>query len=194
MFTRSEALRLKRHRLSRYRDRWQASPTCCLSALASTRSAVESVQDNYADSEEDWQKEHNCTPPYLIVHFGPTAEHEFTGSHAKEEGRTITTYDSFPVARAELKTIEDTVLPSLLSALACSFSSNDQPIRFVPTDHTFFGVTPDSRTVLDFRLLGSASGYQSSKLEPIQIEGRLAARQPRQRDEPEGGSVFSPCT
>jgi hypothetical protein len=133
------------------------------------------VQDNYADSEEEWQKEHKCTPPYLIVHFGPTAEHESIGAHAKGEGRTITTYDSFPVARAELKEIQDKVLPSLLSALACRFSSNDKPIRFVPTDHTFFGITPDSRTVLDFRLLVSASGYVSSKLEPTQIEGRLAA-------------------
>src|SRR5262249_7258176 len=111
----------------------------------------------------------------LIVHFGPTGEHESIGFHAKEEGRTITTYDSFPDARAELKTVEDKVLPSLLSALACSFSSNDQPIRFVSTDHTFFGITPDSRTVLDFRLLVSASGYVSSKFEPTQIEGRLSA-------------------
>jgi hypothetical protein len=133
------------------------------------------VQEDYADSEEEWQKEHKCTPPYLIIHLGPTAEHESIGRHTKEEGRTIVTYDSFPCARAELTTVEDNVLPSLLSALACSFSSNDQSIRFVPTDHAFFGITPDSRTVLDFRLLVSASGYVSSKLEPTQIERRLAA-------------------
>src|SRR4029450_5018993 len=71
--------------------------------------------------------------------------------------------------------IQHTVLPPPLSALASSFSSNGQPIRFVPTDHTFFGITPDSRTVLDFRLRFSASGYVSSKLEPTQIGKRLAA-------------------
>lgn len=133
------------------------------------------VQDDYADSEEEWQKEHKCTPPYLIVHFGPTTKYESIGSHAKEEGRTITTYDSFPAARADLKAVGDKVLPPLLSALACSFSFNDQPVRFLPIDRTVFGITPDSRTVLDFRLLVSASAYVSSKLEPTQIEGRLAA-------------------
>jgi hypothetical protein len=133
------------------------------------------VQDNYADSEEEWQKNRQCTPPYLIIHFGPTAEHESIVSHVKEEGRTITTYNSFPSARVELKTAEAKVLPSLLSALACRFASNDRPIRFVPTDQAFFGITPDGRTVLDFRLSGSVSVYASAKLEPTQIERTLAA-------------------
>ena len=133
------------------------------------------VQDDYADSEEEWQKAHKCTPPYLIVHLGPTTKHESTGSRAKEEGRTITTYDSFPAARADLKAVGDKVLPPLLSALACSFSFNDHPVRILPADRTVFGITPDNRIVLDLRLLVSASAYVSSKLEPTQIEGRLAA-------------------
>lgn len=133
------------------------------------------VQDDYADSEEDWQKEHKCNPPYLLVHLGPTGRHESTGSHAKEEGRTITTYDSFPAARDELKVAGDKVLPPLLSALACSFSSQNQSVRFLPTDRTFFGITPDNRTILDFRLGASGTAYVSSRLESTQIKDRLAA-------------------
>lgn len=133
------------------------------------------VQDDYADSEEEWQKEHKCTPPYLIVHLGPTTGHESVGTHAKEEGRTITTYDSFPAARAELKAVGDKVLPPLLSAFACSFSSHNQPVRFLPTDRAVFGITPDNRTILDFRLVVSGTGYVSSKLEATQIEDSLAA-------------------
>ncbi len=133
------------------------------------------VQDDYAESEEEWQKEHKCTPPYLIVHFGPTTTHESMGPRAKEEGRTITTYDSFPAARTELKEIGDKVVPSLLSALACSFSSHDHPVRFLPTDRAIFGITPDARTVHDIRFLGSASAYVSSQLELSQIEKGLAA-------------------
>src|ERR1700730_1321152 len=87
----------------------------------------------------------------------------------------MSTHARFPGARAKLKAAGDKVLPPLLSALACSFSYDDQPVRFLPTDRTVFGITPDSRTVLDFRLDGSASVYVSSKLEPTQIEGRLAA-------------------
>jgi hypothetical protein len=133
------------------------------------------VQDDYAESEEAWQVEHKCAPPYLIIHLGPTTEQESTGSHAKDEGRAITTYDSFPAARAELKAIEDKVLPPLLSAFACSFSSHPQDVHFVPTDRIVFGITPDNRTIHDFRLSASAFMHTSSKLEPSQIEERLAA-------------------
>lgn len=133
------------------------------------------VQDDYANSEEEWQKERKCTPPYLVVHLGPTTKHESIVSHAKEEGRTITTYNSFPAARAELKVLEDKVLPPLLSALACSFSTNDPAVRFLPIDRAAFGITPDGHTVHDFRLQASASMYESSKLEATQIEGRLAS-------------------
>lgn len=146
-------------------------------SVGSTVNAIcrQLVQDDYADSEEEWQKEHKCTPPYLIIHLGPTATHLSVGTYAKEEGRTITTYDSFPTARAELMTIEDKVLPPLLSAIACSFSSHNQPVRFLPTDLTRFGITQKNETVLDFRLTVSGSLYVSSKLETLEIEGRLAA-------------------
>jgi hypothetical protein len=133
------------------------------------------VQDDYTNSEEEWQKERRCTPPYLVVHLGPTAQHESIVSHAKEEGREITTYDSFPAAKAELKVVEDKILPPLLSALTCTFSSNASAVRFLPIDRAVFGITPDGRTVHDFRLLGSASGSVSSKLEAAQIERRLAS-------------------
>jgi hypothetical protein len=133
------------------------------------------VEDDYTNSESEWQVAHKCTPPYLVVHLGPTTTHESIVSHAKEEERTITTYDRFPAVRTELKVLEDKVLPPLLSALASSFSTNDPAVRFLPTDRAVFGVTPDGRTVHDFRLTSSASLSISSKLEPIQIEGRLAS-------------------
>jgi hypothetical protein len=133
------------------------------------------VQDDYVDSEEQWEKEHKCTPPYLVVYFGPTAVHEFVGSHAKEEKKTISTYEGFPDARAELKAFGEKVLPPLLSALALSFSSNDAPVCFLPTHSTVFGITSDGRTVSDFTISFSGSGYVSSKLDHTQIEGKIAA-------------------
>ena len=133
------------------------------------------VRDDFADSEEEWQKEHKCTPPYLVVHLGPTGEHQWDGSLAKEDDRVITTYESFQTARAELSEMADKVLPPLLSALACSFSSHNQPVRFLPTDRAFFGITSDNRIILDFRMVAKMSAYVSSKLEPAEIEERLSA-------------------
>lgn len=133
------------------------------------------VQDDFTESEDEWQAEHKCTPPYLIVHLGPTGEHQFSGSHLKEEGQNITTYNGFQVARDELKEIGNKVLPSLISALSCRFSAPDQPVRFIPTDHAFFGVTSDNRTILDLRLSGSMSICVSSKLDSGQLNDRLSA-------------------
>lgn len=133
------------------------------------------VQADFADSEEEWQTEHKCKPPYLIVHLGPTGEHQFSGSHVKEENQTITTYDSFQTARDELTQVGDEVLPSLLSALSCKFSSHNLPVRFIPIDRDFFGVTSDSRIILDFRMVGNLSSYASSKLDIDQLEDRLSA-------------------
>lgn len=133
------------------------------------------VQDDFADSEEEWQTEHKCTPPYLIVHLGPTGEHQISGSHVKEENRVITTYDGFQTAREELAEVGERVLPSLLSALSCRFSSHNQPVRFIPIDRAFFGVTSDSRIILDFRMVGNMSAYVSSKLDTAQLEDRLSA-------------------
>jgi hypothetical protein len=133
------------------------------------------VGDKYVESEEAWQAEHKCTPPYLVVHLGPTTKHESIITHAKNEGRTITTYSRFPAAKAELREIEGKVLPPLLSALACRFSSNESAAHFLPTDHAVFGITLDNRTVLDFSLHSSAQLTLSSKLEAPEVEQRLAS-------------------
>lgn len=133
------------------------------------------MQDDFTDSEEQWENEHGCKPPYLVVHLGPTVEYESASSYVKEEGGTIMTYDGFRAAKAELELIGDKIYPSLLSALACSFSSENHSVRFVPTDFAKFGITSDGRTIQDTRLTMSASGYAATKLEPAQVERKLSA-------------------
>lgn len=133
------------------------------------------IDDDFADSEPEWQKEHKCTPPYLVVHLGPTDQHTFAGTHAKVDEPTIITYDGFPQARVELHAWGQDVLPALLAGLASSFSLHDQPVKFVPTDRAFYGVASDGRTVLDTRFLMSASGYGSTRLSADQTAERLAS-------------------
>jgi hypothetical protein len=137
--------------------------------------SVKMVRDTFVEHEEKWQTEHKCAPPYLMVLLGPTKEHECVISHAKETENIIETYGKFLFAKAELREMEENVLPALLSALACSFSSCDPPIRFVPTDRADFGITPDGRTVLDFVFYGSVQMRQTRQLEPAQIEERLVS-------------------
>lgn len=131
------------------------------------------VQDDLADNEQDWQKEHKCTPPYVVVHLGPTREYSFTGTHARIDGSVVHTYDGFSDARVELKAWGEAILPSLLSGLASSFSLHDQPVRLLPIDRAFYGTTNAGQTVLDTRLVLSASGYSSTRLTAHQIAERL---------------------
>jgi hypothetical protein len=133
------------------------------------------VDDDLADSEQEWQKQHKCTPPYLVVHLGPTEEHNFAGTHAKMDEPTISTYDGFPRARGELHAWAEEVLPSLFAGLASSFSLHDQPVKFVPTDRVFYGITIDGRTVIDTRVSVSASAYGSTRLSAEQAAERLAS-------------------
>ena len=134
------------------------------------------MSEDYTDSEQDWQKEHRCSPPYLIVHLGPTTKHDAPPAITlKTMARPLQHTTAFFHARAELQKIEDKVLPSLVSALSCAFSSNDQHVRFAPVDHAIVGITDDCRTVLDFRIEISAAAYVSSKLDRTQIKSKLFA-------------------
>jgi len=133
------------------------------------------VQDDLADNEQEWEQEKKCTPPYLVIHLGPTKAYSFNGTHAKFDTAMVYTYDGFTDARAELKAWSDGILPILLAGLASSFSLIDQPVKFLPTDHVFYGITNEGKTVLDARLVLSASGYSSTRLTTDQIVERLSS-------------------
>lgn len=122
------------------------------------------VADDFAADDVAWAKEHRCTPPYVLVHFGPTAQHSCVSGHIKEEGSSLTTFDSFAAAKVELRSIESRVLPSLVTALTCAFSSLENHVRFRAVSREVFGLTPDGVVLHDVRLEAKASAYVSKKL------------------------------
>jgi hypothetical protein len=111
----------------------------------------------------------------LIVHFGPTQEHQFAGTHVKLDGPTIRTYNGFTSAREELRVWREDVLPSLLAGLATSFSTCEHAVKFLEAERAFYGVTSDSQTVLDFQDSGWASGYVSSRLSADEAVERVGS-------------------
>jgi hypothetical protein len=122
------------------------------------------VGDDLSENEQEWQKEHKCTPPYMVVHFGPTREHRFAGTHCRFDDSVIHTYDGFTQARLELQTWAEEVLPSLSAGLASSFTLYETLVKFLPIDRAFYGLTGEGQTVIDTRLQFSATGYVSSLL------------------------------
>jgi hypothetical protein len=129
-----------------------------------------SSHDRFTDDEEAWAKEQKCTPPYVLVQFGPSKQHSCTGGHIKDEGPSLTTYDCFSSARDELRANETKVLPSLISALTCRFGSAvDTPVRFRPIDKEFFGLTTGNRVLHDIRFESKISAYASRRLTADQV-------------------------
>jgi hypothetical protein len=131
------------------------------------------VGNELSEDEHEWQRELKCTPPYCVVHFGPTELQRFSGTHGRFEDPMIHTYDGFQVARRELKIWANDVLPSLLAGLAASFNTNETPVKFLPIDSAFYGITCDGQTVLDTYISVNATGHVSSSLTANEATDRL---------------------
>lgn len=111
--------------------------------------------------EEKWAKERKCAPPYVSIKVGPTSQHSASVAHTQEHGATIETYDAFPAAREELRSLESRVLPPVLTSLHCTLGTESLPvISFRRVHHFSLGLTPSGRAISDYRIEGSgASGY-----------------------------------
>ena len=123
-------------------------------SLAETLNAAaqQVASDDFADDEPAWVEKHKCSPPYLLIHIGPTTIHEMSGDFLKEELFGIQTHDAFIPARRELREMEAKVIPSVLSALSCTFGTLPNLVRFREIEHAVSGKTVDGKTVFDFGL------------------------------------------
>lgn len=110
------------------------------------------ANDDFADDETTWVKEHKCAPPYLLIHIGPTSIHEMTGDFLKEESFGLHTYEAFIPARQELRDMEAKVVPRLLAALSCVFGNLRNPVKFRKLERAVAGKSDTGVTVFDFGL------------------------------------------
>jgi hypothetical protein len=146
--------------------RGSISGTAYAFALGNSVNAVtqELLADNLADDEAAWARENRCAPPYAVIHVGPTAVHTCADGHVKEEGTGIATLDAFSAAKAELRLLEDRVLPMLIKSLNCGFGAEDHRVRFANISREVFGLTPRGVVVHDIRFQIDASLIGSRRL------------------------------
>lgn len=119
------------------------------------------LRDDYTEDESAWVKEHRCSPPYAVIHLGPTDVHSVSRGHRKTHSGDIITYDAFPAARAELQELERQLLPSIEMALACSFSEEQHQVQVRFVDRTAWGLTSSDVTVHDLRFAMNATAHVS---------------------------------
>lgn len=111
------------------------------------------IGDDFAESEPDWLKEVKAAGPFAIVAVGPTDFIECeTGRMMKMPDGSITTYDSFPSLREILKSLEDRVLPPVVSTLTLALNEPGRYVALRKVARASAGRTPDGITVHDIRL------------------------------------------
>ncbi len=130
--------------------------------------------DILVDDELAWEKKHQCTAPYLLIHFGPTREHIAAGCWVKNENSGITTCEGFSEAREELRLAEAKALPFITTSIASAFNSSNHPVRFRAVDRVVLGQTADGEWIHDRYFSVAASGYTSTRLGAEEVQARLS--------------------
>lgn len=141
-----------------------ASPYKLALASSVNAAARKLLSDDLTDDEDSWVAEHKCTPPFVLIHIGPTARHSMSGDFLKVEKSSITTYEGFLPARTELRKLENSILPSVISALTCAFSTFENPVRFLKITRDVFGITPQGQVVHDFGIQVRAEVYVAKRM------------------------------
>lgn len=150
--------------LARVRSTVQDVPFSLAIGSSLNKTARELLDDDYTEDETAWAKEHSCSPPYALVRFGPTATHTCSAGYAQERNSSLFTYDAFSGAKEELRAAADKVLPSVITALACTLSSREHQVRLTKVDSVAFGITDAGVVVHDLRITMNATGTVAKRI------------------------------
>jgi hypothetical protein len=120
------------------------------------------VGDDFVEDEEQWKKDTQSIPPFLLLSFGPTSEHVSATAYCNEIEGKIVTYDSFAEAQEELRTQFDAVVPALLTSLSLSFRSEGRTVRFLHRTAAVVGETLGGKKVIDWRLKVNGEAFVST--------------------------------
>ena len=134
------------------------------------------LNDDFVDDEPTWKDEKKCSPPYLMVRFGPTSTHSATPNHLMSLNDDHHTYDTFAPAKAEIQGFEVKALPSVVTASVVALSAHDRPhIRIRNVDRAVFGIAADGKTLHDIRFSMSATLSVSSAITTDALVGSFEA-------------------
>lgn len=106
----------------------------------------------FAEDEEEWNKEKNTNPPYLMVLTSlPDAEICKTG-YVKNEPEHLLTHDCFTNSKEGLLQLEKEKTYPFVTALSAHLSSSDHIISFIPIAREVFGISKENQHVRDCKI------------------------------------------
>jgi hypothetical protein len=129
--------------------------------------------DNLVDDEQSWARERSCTPPFLVIHFGPTRIYTVGEAYVKEEESFLVTNDAFGDARDELLVVESELQPIIMASMESKLHNSQPPITFKPVHRQAWGTSDGGRRIEDIRFSASAEAYTSREADIADIADQL---------------------
>lgn len=129
--------------------------------------------DGFVDDEESWWAEHRLSPPFMMMHVGPTQRVTATDGFKQVKDGAFITHDTFPVPKQELLARERTALETVATAFSAVFSTTPHPVELRGTKAEVFGLTDDGQTVHDIRFRMSATAFVSSQVTASELATRM---------------------
>lgn len=133
--------------------------------------------EDFADNEEEWIKDNNVNPPFLIVNLSLnkffTCKSGYWKKQKVKDRESIVTWDSFPEARESLKEKESEVIPPLIASLSVRLSFLNQPIQFKPIFSATCGKTKLGEKIYDLRDGISGRAFIPTNVNPDKVKTRI---------------------
>lgn len=125
--------------------------------------------ENWVDSEEEWKKEKNISPPYLMVQVNLPGSTTCKSGFVKHEEDKLITYNCFAEEKEQLAKFEKENSYPVVTALSATLSCENHLVTFHPIEKQVYGLAADGKQIHDFLMTahGKASTAKSFQISEI---------------------------
>jgi hypothetical protein len=125
--------------------------------------------DKWADDEDEWKKEKNIHPPYLMVLTNLPGSYICKSGFIKQEEEKFITYSCFTEEKEKLAKFEKEKSYPIITALSALLSNEKDIVTFHPVEKIIYGLTLDGRQIHDFLLTGHGEISTARKFQLSEI-------------------------
>lgn len=131
--------------------------------------------EDWVENEDQWKKEKNANPPYLMVLTNlPGSATCESGFIKQAEGKLIT-YGCFTEVKERLAKFEKEKAYPIVTALSAVLSKDDHLVTFHPIEKEVYGLTADNEQVFDMLMTGHGEAYSSKVFQMSEITDGIEA-------------------
>lgn len=116
--------------------------------------------EDWVDNEEEWKKEKNISPPYLMVLVNLPGSTTCKSGFIKHDKDKLVTYNCFTEEKEQIAKFEKEKSYPIVTALSATLSAENQLVTFHPIEKSVYGITADGKQIHD--MLMTAHGEMST--------------------------------